>query len=92
MSEYTTLETIQNNLAMIKEELAKTIPNIAQSIRFIHQALSKDQDLVTIMSEEELAVLISGLKVQTRTEITASVAKSGAGAKAVLKNATLDDF
>ena len=53
-------------------------PRMPVLLREIHTALLAQPENVTLMSEEEIAIIVSGLKVQTGIEFSAS-AISGAG-------------
>lgn len=59
-------------------------------LRDIHTILRKDPEIVTILSEEEIGTIISGLKEVAKVDITTSAVKK-AGTK-TLKSLTLDDL
>ena len=69
-------------LAEKVQSLSKLIldkhPRMPVLLREIHTALSLQPENVTLMSEEEIGIIVSGLKVQTGIEFSAS-AISGAG-------------
>ena len=68
---------IKEKLAALEEALNEKLPSIPTLLQDIHRQLKKDSDLVTILSEEECATIIRGLKKQTATEIvTTSLKKS----------------
>jgi len=76
---------IQEKLAELEVMLNNAAPGLPTLLRTIHGQLKKDPHLVTILTEEECAILISGLKKQTATEIATSVLKKSSGKKAQSK-------
>lgn len=68
---------IQEKLARLEAALQASAPGIATLLRDIHSTLKKDPDVVTLLTEEECAILVQGLKKQTSTEIATSALKSG---------------
>ena len=80
---------IREKLAQLEEKLVANVPGIAGLLRDIHRALKNDPDVVTILSEDECATLVNGLKKQTKTEIATKVLKTG-GKKAMNKMTVLD--
>lgn len=67
---------VQEKLATLDKLLEDAAPGISGLLRDIHTQLKKDPDVVTILSEEECAILVRGLKKQTATEIATTAAKS----------------
>ena len=51
-------------------------PKMPTLLREIHQTLSKYPEQVTLMSEEDIHVVVEGLKVQTGVEFAATATKS----------------
>ncbi len=83
-------QQVQENLAQMEEALLSDTPNIATLLRTIHQQLKKDPEIVTILSEEECGILVSGLKEHTAIEISTKALKK-TGTKS-LKATTTDDL
>jgi len=81
---------IREKLATLDKLLEDSAPGIASLLRDIHSQLKKDPDVVTILSEEECAIIVNGLKKQTATEIATSAAKSKP--KKSLKNMSVADL
>jgi hypothetical protein len=75
---------VKEKLAQLEALLVAGTPNIATLLRDIHRTLKQDPDVVTIMTEEECAILVSGLKQQTKTAI-ATKATSKSPKKAMSK-------
>ncbi|PHQ81754.1 MAG: hypothetical protein COB66_01395 [Coxiella sp. (in: Bacteria)] len=66
---------IKEKLAELESMLLNKTPGMATALRSIHSALKKDSALVTILSDEECAILVNGLKKQTAVEIATSSLK-----------------
>lgn len=79
---------ISMKIAELQEALLNAHPKLPIILRDIHQQLKQDPDIVTVLSDEDIAILVSGLKKQTLTEITASALKK----KTSLKATTLEDL
>ena len=86
----TPVEQIREKLANMEEALEGNLPGIATMLRTIHSQLKKDEEIVTLLTEEEVCMLVRGLKKQTLTEIT--TAAINAPRKKALKATTLDDL
>lgn len=90
MAESTQLYQIQEKLAALETKLNEAAPGLPTLLRDIHQSLKKDPDVVTILSEEECAIIVRGLKQQTKVEIATTAVKKGT--KKSLKNMTVNDL
>lgn len=86
-------EAIRFKLADLDSAIKSDHPRMAGILREIHQAQAKDPELVTILSEEEIGILVSGLEKHKNIHIVQALAKkkSGASGKA-LKSTTVDDL
>ncbi len=58
-------------------------PRMPSLLRDIHTQLRKDPEIVTLMSEEEIGILVRGLMLQTNTVIATSVVKAPSVAKQI---------
>lgn len=65
-------------VAELQTALLAAHPTMPVLLRTIHSQLRKDPEIVTIMSAEEIGTIVNALKVQTRTEISTTVAKTTA--------------
>jgi len=81
---------IREKLAHLQENLEAKVPGIATLLRDIHTQLKKDPDVVTILSEDECAILVRGLKAQTSTVIATAALKKKP--KKALSKTTLADL
>lgn len=83
-------EQLKFNVAALQEQLLSAHPMIPTLLRDIHKQLGEDPTNVTLLSEEEIGIVVSGLMKQTQQEIATSITKSGKG-KAI-KSLTLEDI
>lgn len=81
-----------NELKMKIAELQSMIlgahPRMPLLLKDIHSILKNDPDNVTLLSEEDIGIIVSGLKKQTATEITTATLKKST--KALSKITDLD--
>lgn len=81
---------IKEKLAQLENALLESLPTMPTLLRDIHRSLKNDPDTVTLLTEEECAILVSGLKKQTQTEIATKVIK--AKPRKALSKLTVDDL
>jgi hypothetical protein len=82
---------LQQDILLLEKSVKDRLPDTPILLKKIHEALRKDPDNVTLASEEEIAIVFSGLERQTNTYITQSITKAkSTGAK--LKNLGVDDL
>lgn len=74
---------LKEKCAELQNLLLAKHPRMPVLLREIHTALRQQPENVTLLSEEDIAIVVSGLKVQTGVEFAASVTK-GAGQKSAL--------
>lgn len=81
-----------NELKMKIAELQSMIldahPRMPLLLKDIHSILKNDPDNVTLLSEEDIGIIVAGLKKQTATEITTATLKKST--KALSKITDLD--
>ena len=83
-------QQIHDKILEIEEALLNNNPGLPLMLRTIHTAIREDHETVTILSEEEISILVRGLMKQTMTQIAAEA--TAKGAKKALKNMTEDDI
>lgn len=66
---------VQEKLASLEISLLESTPGMATLLRDIHRSLKQDPDIITILEDEEVAILVKGLKKQTGVEIATKAAK-----------------
>ena len=81
---------ISQELANLEASLLKETPDMPVLLRKIHTHLKRDPELVTLLTDDEAAILVQGLKKQTSTEIVASAVKKAP--KKALSKMTVDDL
>ena len=74
---------LKEKVAELASYLIARHPRMPLLLREIHTALRAQPENVTLMSEEEIAIIVSGLKIQTATEFASSAIK-GVGAKSAI--------
>ena len=84
----TTPEAIAMQIAELDQLIKAAHPRMPMLLRDIHTILKSDPDNVTLLSEEDIGVIVSGLKMQTKTVITAAALTK----KTSLKNTQLADL
>lgn len=62
-------------IAELEEKLLTAHPTMPVLLREIHTAIKADPHLVTIMSEEHICTIVSGLKKVTNTQIVTAPEK-----------------
>lgn len=73
---------VKEKLAALEAALLANHPTMPVLLRDIHSKLMLDKAIVTLMSEEEIQVVVSGLARQTAVEISTSfVGKKTSGGK-----------
>jgi hypothetical protein len=83
-------EIISLKISELDESLKLSAPNMPILLREIHQTLKQDPENVTLLTPEEVAIIISGLSKQTSTQITTSILSGSKGKS--LKKLSLDDI
>lgn len=83
---------IQTKLEALQDALLNAHPQMPTLLRDIHQTLKAQPEQVTLMTEDQIHLIIQGLEKQTGTYLSQVVAKQAKkSAKAALK-ADLDDL
>lgn len=60
----------------LEAALLSAHPSMPTLLRDIHNHLKADPEIVTLLSEDAIGIIVNGLKVQTKTELSGSTAKS----------------
>ena len=72
---------LQQSVLALQESILSQHPKLPVLLKEIHDALAAQPENVTLASEEEIAIIVQGLKIQTGVEFAASATKSPAAAK-----------
>jgi len=81
-------EQIRMKIAELQQCILAAHPTLPMLLREIHTVLKTDPDNVTLLSEEDIGIIVQGLKLQTKTVITAATLSK----KSTLKHTTLADL
>lgn len=83
----------KSKISQLQESLLEAHPSMPILLREIHTQLRKDPELVTIISEDEIGIIVNGLKKQTNTEIATKVKTTKAATmKKQVANVNIDDI
>lgn len=85
----TPTEQIQEKLLSLQTAIQEANPRMPVLLQEIHRAVKNDPACVTILSEDELAILVLGLKTHTAVSI-ATTAPKAAAKKALSKVSSAD--
>lgn len=85
-------EQIQEKILSLQTALLSSHPTMPVLLREIHQVIKNDPALVTLMTPDEIAIIVSGLKVQTMTNISVTTAKSSVSKNKALSKVSNDDL
>lgn len=81
-------QELQFKISELQNAILTMHPTLPILLRDINRILKEDPAVVTILSEEDIATVVNGLKIQTKTEITQAAMKK----KTSLKNVGLADL
>lgn len=81
---------LQESIADLQSKLLSAHPEMPVLLRKIHQNLKANPDCVTLLSEEQIGVIVNGLSKQTQTTIATSVSTGKKGKS--LKSIGVDDL
>lgn len=70
------IEQVQEKILTLQQQLLTSHPQLPTLLRDIHKQLKEDGEIVTLLTPEEIGILVSGLKVQTQTVIATKTAGS----------------
>ena len=88
-SPLSTADQLREQIAQLQDALISANPGMPTMLRTIHAALRADPTNVTLLSPEEVGIVVSGLMKQTNTVIAAGIVKS---TKKSGKNISVDDL
>ena len=83
-------ESMSLKIAELSASVQAKLPNMPTLLRDIHSILKNDSELVSVLSPQEVGVIVGGLSLQTQTTITTSVLSGGKGKS--LKKVSIDDI
>lgn len=72
--------SFKNMLLELEDKLNNRVDNFPYLLRDIHQHLRRDPEIVTVLSDEEIGLIIRGIKTMTGTVLgTSATAKKTGG-------------
>jgi hypothetical protein len=83
-------EAISIKIQELYASVQSTLPNMPTLLRDIHANLRQDPELVTLLTAEQVSIIVSGLSKQTQTTITTSILSGSKGKS--LKKISVDDI
>lgn len=83
---------IREKVAELDARIKGSLPGLPVLLQEIHKQLQKDPELITILSDEELGVIVAGLEKQTKTEIVSSSVAITAAKKKLKAGVSMDDI
>ena len=75
----TPAEQLKEKVLTLQAQLLEANPNLPTLLRTIHNQLRADSSLVTVLDEEEIGIIVSGLAKQQMTVIATSISKGNKG-------------
>jgi len=85
---------IKSKLDELQAALLASHPTIPTLLRDIHRTLKAQPEQVTLLTDEELNIVVRGLEKQTNSYIAAAVTKAtkSTTSRKTLSKATMDDL
>lgn len=83
------VEQLKEQIYTLREKILANNPDLPVLLQTIHKKLREDAELVTTLSEEEIGVIVSGLKRYQNVEVSVVVSKARGKSAGKL---TLDDL
>ena len=84
----TTAESIKMQIAELQDLILQAHPRMPVLLQDIHKILKADPDNVTLLTEDEIGVITTGLMKHTQVEISTSALKTAKKRKDI----TLEDL
>ena len=83
---------IKSKLDELQQALLTAHPTMPTLLRDIHKTLKAQPEQVTLMTDEEIAIIVQGLEKQTNSHLAASALKTTKAKKESLKNVSSADL
>lgn len=83
-------DQLKEKVHSLQELILTAHPTLPSLLRQIHTQLRQDPDIVTLLTDEETGMIVSGLKKQTNTEIAVTAIKGKSGKR--ISSMTVDDL
>lgn len=82
MAALTPYEQLQERVLALQTTILNKHPSMPTLLQDIWRTLKAQPENVTLMSEQEIAIIVSGLQVQTNVSLAQTVSKSAKSATA----------
>ena len=82
MAALTPFEQLSEKVESLRAALLNRHPSMPTLLQDIHRTLKAQPENVTLLSEDAIGVIVSGLQVQTSTSLAQSTSKAGRSAAA----------
>lgn len=83
---------LKEKVASLQQALLDKHPTMPHLLREIYKNLKAQPENVTLLTEEEIKVIVNGLEKQTNTELVAAVTKTKTSSSAKAKLNNVDAF
>ena len=83
---------VKTKLDALQAALLESHPTLPTLLRDVHQTLKAQPEQVTLMSEDEIRVVIQSLEKQTNTHLAESITKKPAAKRKALAASTASDL
>lgn len=70
---------VAESIEDLRSKLLTQHPEMPLLLRKIHQTLKADPDVVTLLSDDQISVIVNGLSKQTQTTIATSISSGKKG-------------
>ena len=85
-------DKVLGRIADLRDALDQTLPNMPVILQEIHSSLREDPEIVTLLSEDEIATIVKGLEQYEDTVIVERATKKTSGRKKAVSKLTADDL
>lgn len=85
-------QDIQSKISALQDQLLTQNPALPTLLRTIWSHLKNDPACVTLLSEEEMNIIVCGLEKQTNTFLAASISKPKASTSKALSKVKMGDL
>jgi hypothetical protein len=75
----------KESVAALAEIILTAHPSLPVLLRTIHSQIKKDPEVVTLLSEDEIGIIVNGLKRQTQVELVTTTVKPTSANAAIKK-------
>jgi len=83
---------IKSKLDSLQAALLSAHPEMPNLLREVRNTLKAQPEQVTLMTEDEIAIVVAGLEKQTNSHLAASASKPTKAKKESLKSVTSDEL